>query len=142
MSTVKTTTILPPVALAHRLRAFMLNNSGGTLGSDGIEPTTGYVVAVKGAETTTDYIPTSVQIAVWLEEIAAPIRYIYEARGHKTYVGVWKDNATGKWVLDVSIVTDNLTEAIAIGQQNRQKCIWDLTNSREIPCGPTLKIAA
>jgi hypothetical protein len=51
----------------------------------------------------------------------------------KNSIGTWFNKGDGQSYLDISVTTDNLDEALALGQQNKQLAIFDLQKFEEIP---------
>ena len=127
----RTAILRDPRTLARELTAGIVANGGATIcPADRSTPTAGYSVSVPGGELRTVGVPAENVVLAWLESTAAPLFARELANGRRPYVGGWKD---GDHVyLDVSIVIDDLTDAINTGREYKQLAIYSFAGSRTI----------
>ncbi len=100
-------------------------NGGVTIDTSGKQPKEGFVVANGQGP----LIPLDEFGPDDINEFAAQNKA--DLRKPGAHIGGWVTG--GDVQLDVSHVSDNLDDALAKGQANGQKTIWDLNKSQEIP---------
>lgn len=102
-------------------------NGGGSihLPSGNINPTNGYMVSIKGAESK---MSLSLDNARFF--CTKHIERLFLSDNKDTYFGIWLKD--GVWFLDVSINMDDRDSAIAFGKTNEQIAIWDCNIGEEI----------
>lgn len=112
-------------------------HGGGTFNANGlpINTTTGYFVSVYGYEQRTKELTQNI---IW--------NYIYKNIKHlllntNMFFGVWFDNKTNTWFLDVSKHVETLNEATIIATLNKQISVWDCANSVAIPTTVANRVA-
>jgi hypothetical protein len=102
-------------------------NGGGSLHlpSGNINPTTGYMVSIKGAESKMNL---SYDNAVFF--CTKHIEKLMLSNDNNTWFGLWLKDGT--WFYDISINMDDRDSAIAFGKANEQIAIWDCAKGDEI----------
>lgn len=102
-------------------------NGGGSLHlpSGNINPTRGYMVSIKGAESK---MSLSLDNAIFF--CTKHIERLMLSGNKDTYFGMWLKDGT--WYYDVSINMDDEETAIAFGKANEQIAIWDCAKGDEI----------
>jgi hypothetical protein len=100
--------------------------------ADGTGPAAGYMVSLVGAEQVKALRPDKADIVEWIEDAAKPLVAAAQQLGHKPYLGVWLDDATGRWYLDVSINVGDLSQALTIGARGHQKAVFDVARGEAI----------
>ena len=102
-------------------------NGGGSLHlpSGNINPTRGYMVSIKGAESK---MSLSLDNAIFF--CTKHIERLMLSGNKDTYFGMWLKDGT--WYYDVSINMDDRDSAIAFGKANEQIAIWDCAKGDEI----------
>lgn len=102
-------------------------NGGGSLHlpSGNINPTRGYMVSIKGAESK---MSLSLDNAIFF--CTKHIERLMLSGNKDTYFGMWLKDGT--WYYDVSINMDDEETAIAFGKANEQIAIWDCALGDEI----------
>lgn len=102
-------------------------NGGGSLHlpSGNINPTNGYMVSIKGAESK---MSLSLDNAIFF--CTKHIERLMLNGNKDTYFGMWLKDGT--WYYDVSINMDDRDSAIAFGKANEQIAIWDCALGDEI----------
>jgi hypothetical protein len=106
----------------------IIENGGATFNlSTGTSPTSGYAVSLKGgSKTPIDETRQSIEqtikefISIHGLELSMP----------ENNIGGWVDD--GWLYLDVSIIMDNLSDAILMGKINKQKAIFNLDDGHSI----------
>ena len=92
-----------------------------------VNPKSGYMVSILGFEKQFDADKISDKdIKEYISENA------YELWGENRFVGAWLDKDTYKVVLDISVNITDVTNACYTGIINKQKCIYDCSNKRNI----------
>ena len=88
-------------------------------------PTNGFAVSIPNKELQVSYKYFSPEVLQNFinTNVAALIK-------SNTFLGIWTNE--GKVYLDLSIITNNLEEAILLGIEWNQKCVFDLANLQEI----------
>lgn len=92
-----------------------------------VNPKTGYMVSILGFEKQYDVDTIN---ANDLREYV--LKNAYGLWGSDRFVGGWLDKDTNKVVLDVSVNITDVTNACYTGIINKQKCIYDCSNKRNI----------
>jgi hypothetical protein len=102
-------------------------NEGGSfhLPTSTINPTTGYMVSLKGAESKMNL---SYDNAVFF--CTKHIEKLMLSDDNNTWFGLWLKDGT--WFYDISVNIDDLDTAIAFGKANEQIAIWDCAIGDEI----------
>lgn len=119
----------PSSSIIEKIKDIALNSPDGfTINvSDGTMQTTGYAVAPsKLTETNLDEL-TKENLAAFLDQYADVFK-----SDDRAFLGGWYNEATNKFVLDVSFVLDNLSDALYIGDIGSQDKIFHLDNFEEI----------
>lgn len=106
----------------------IIQNGGATFNlSTGTSPTTGYAVSLKGgSKTPIDNTRQSIEqtikefISIHGLELSIP----------ENHIGGWVDD--GWLYLDVSIIMDNLSDAILMGKIHEQKAIFNINDGHSI----------
>lgn len=106
----------------------IIQNGGATFNiSTGTSPTTGYAVSLKGgSKTPIDESRQSIEqtikefISIHGLELSIP----------ENHIGGWVDD--GWLYLDVSIIMDNLSDAILMGKIHEQKAIFNINDGHSI----------
>ena len=92
-----------------------------------VNPKTGYMVGILGFEKQYDLDTIK---ANDLREYV--LGNAYDLWGENRFVGGWIDTDTQKVVLDISVNITDVTNACYTGIINKQKCIYDCSNKRNI----------
>ena len=92
-----------------------------------VNPKTGYMVGILGFEKQYDLDTIK---ANDLREYV--LDNAYDLWGENRFIGGWVDAHTNKVVLDVSVNITDVTNACYTGIINKQKCIYDCSNKRNI----------
>jgi hypothetical protein len=92
-----------------------------------VNPKTGYMVGILGFEKQYDLDTIK---ANDLREYV--LDNAYDLWGENRFVGGWIDTDTQKVVLDISVNITDVTNACYTGIINKQKCIYDCSNKRNI----------
>jgi hypothetical protein len=92
-----------------------------------VNPKTGYMVGILGFEKQYDLDTIK---ANDLREYV--LENAYDLWGENRFVGGWIDTDTQKVVLDISVNITDVTNACYTGIINKQKCIYDCSNKRNI----------
>ena len=92
-----------------------------------VNPKTGYMVGILGFEKQYDLDTIK---ANDLREYV--LDNAYDLWGENRFVGGWIDTDTQKVVLDISVNITDVTNACYTGIINKQKCIYDCGNKRNI----------
>jgi hypothetical protein len=92
-----------------------------------VNPKTGYMVGILGFEKQFDVDTIK---ADDLREYV--LGNAYDLWGENRFVGGWIDTDTQKVVLDISVNITDVTNACYTGIINKQKCIYDCSNKRNI----------
>lgn len=92
-----------------------------------VNPKTGYMVGILGFEKQYDLDAIN---ASDLREYV--LDNAYDLWGENRFVGGWIDTDTQKVVLDISVNITDVTNACYTGIINKQKCIYDCSNKRNI----------
>ena len=102
-------------------------NGGGSLHlpSGNINPTIGYMVSIKGAESKMNLSLDNARFFC-----TKHIERLFLSDNKDTYFGIWLKDGT--WYYDVSINMDDRTSAIIFGKTNEQIAIWDCALGDEI----------
>lgn len=130
MTTTRQTAQLDYQALAREAL-----DGGFTTDLAGNRPTSGYVVALPGAERRVDLRPSPSR-AVALRSVARAIYTYVIDHGHDlrtirgAYLGAWRDGDT--IVLDVVQVVDTEREATLLGRLRDQDAIYDIAAGKSI----------
>ena len=106
----------------------IIENGGATFNlSTGTSPTSGYAVSLKGgSKTPIDGTRKSIEqtikefISIHGLELSMP----------ENHIGGWVDD--GWLYLDVSIIMDNLSDAILMGKIHEQKAIFNINDGHSI----------
>jgi len=119
------------------------HTEGFTLRSTGepIDFKTGYVVSINGASITISLLAMSVHTnssLLPLYELIGPLAIAYSVaaerltrnRGQEHYIGGWRDGTV--LYLDISVVIQDLDEALDFAAHNDQKAIYDLAKGASI----------
>ena len=92
-----------------------------------VNPKTGYMVSILGFEKQYDLDTiTANDLRDFVSNNA------YDLWGENRFVGGWIDTDTNKVVLDISVNITDVTNACYTGIINKQKCIYDCSNKRNI----------
>jgi hypothetical protein len=101
-----------------------------------VNPKTGYMVGILGFEKQYDLDTIK---ANDLRDFVS--NNAYDLWGENRFVGGWIDTDTQKVVLDISVNITDVTNACYTGIINKQKCIYDCSNKRNISLpAPQLQI--
>ena len=92
-----------------------------------VNPKTGYMVGILGFEKQYDLDTIK---ANDLRDFVS--NNAYDLWGENRFVGGWIDTDTNKVVLDISVNITDVTNACYTGIINKQKCIYDCSNKRNI----------
>jgi hypothetical protein len=92
-----------------------------------VNPKTGYMVGILGFEKQYDVDTIK---ANDLRDFVS--NNAYDLWGENRFVGGWIDTDTQKVVLDISVNITDVTNACYTGIINKQKCIYDCSNKRNI----------
>jgi hypothetical protein len=92
-----------------------------------VNPKSGYMVSILGFEKQFDVDTIT---AGDLREYV--LKNAYGLWGENRFVGGWVDKDTNKVVLDISVNITDVTNACYTGIINKQKCIYDCSNKRNI----------
>ena len=92
-----------------------------------VNPKTGYMVGILGFEKQYDLDTIK---ANDLREYV--LDNAYDLWGENRFIGGWIDTDTQKVVLDISVNITDVTNACSTGIINKQKCIYDCSNKRNI----------
>jgi hypothetical protein len=92
-----------------------------------VNPKTGYMVGILGFEKQYDLDTIK---ANDLRDFVS--NNAYDLWGENRFVGGWIDTDTQKVVLDISVNITDVTNACYTGIINKQKCIYDCSNKRNI----------
>ena len=92
-----------------------------------VNPKTGYMVGILGFEKQYDLDTIK---ANDLREYV--LDNAYDLWGENRFIGGWIDTDTQKVVLDISVNITDVTNACYTGIINKQKCIYDCSNKRNI----------
>jgi hypothetical protein len=92
-----------------------------------VNPKTGYMVSILGFEKQFDVDTIK---ADDLRNFVS--NNAYDLWGENRFVGGWIDTDTQKVVLDISVNITDVTNACYTGIINKQKCIYDCSNKRNI----------
>jgi len=106
-----------------------IEKGGITINLSGLQPVTGYMVGRYGFE-------QIVEIQYFNPQVVADyIRtHIALLRDEKNYLGIWLDRDSDKVYFDISQRFENKRQAMNQAIVNRQICIFDLQNEKEIYC--------
>ncbi len=115
---------------AHDVTEALLSHPlGYSVNTLGEQPTSGYMVGVKGMGTVLDHFEVSALYA-WVCEHWSTVAN--DGWG-ELYFGIWTDQQDGGRVyLDVSDRFGFLDSAIYWAEQNGELAVWDVTGAREI----------
>jgi len=92
-----------------------------------VNPKSGYMVSILGFEKQFDADKiTDNDIKEFISANA------YDLWGENRFVGGWIDKDNNKVVLDISVNITDMTNACYTGIINKQKCIYDCSNKRNI----------
>ena len=102
-------------------------NDGITVNSKGKTPTKGFVVSPSKAT------ETKVPVSKFTQESIDKFKtkFAKELSKPNAHFGVWNDG--NNYVMDVSVVEQNMTKAMNIAKKGKQDAIWDLSKSEGIP---------
>jgi len=92
-----------------------------------VNPKTGYMVGILGFEK--QYGLDTIKANDLREYV---LDNAYDLWGENRFVGGWIDTDTQKVVLDISVNITDVTNACYTGIINKQKCIYDCSNKRNI----------
>lgn len=109
-----------------QLLVYCHKNNGGTFDvREGVEavcePSVGYWVSKDGGEEVD--LLTADAVEQFIEK--------HNLR-ERNKLGIWKDEESGKWCLDVTRFIPNKERAIRFGRNENQKAIWDCAAGKEI----------
>lgn len=112
-------------ALLKAWRQNCMQTGGATITPDGrlLQEATGFMVSLPGHERTFRSLEQALEQAAQALEQAAALR---------ANVGLWQDQASGTWYLDLSAVIHDRQEAEAAGRAAGQIAIWDLAAGKEV----------
>lgn len=108
-----------------KIKELAIRNGGFSLNSDGISPTTGYMISCKDlykinlSELTPDKLNDAIK----------------EATKINGYIGGWLDTETNdkdNFYLDISINIQDKNKAIELAKQNNQLAIYDIATGESI----------
>lgn len=103
-----------------------VNNGGTILIDTGTAPTEGFAVSVPGAEARHVLPPDAGTLADWWDSIGRRVVDVARLLGLPVACGTWRDDQTGVWYVDVSVVAPTLHEGLTLGQRGRQLAIFDI----------------
>ena len=104
------------------LKELVDSGEGFTCSLSGEKPTSGYAVCI--------YPETAVPIGSDLDLNGYLAKNMKMLARPDTYLGAWGDG--GKMLLMVSVVTDNIRDAINLAQRHNQTHVYDIHNGREV----------
>jgi len=87
-------------------------------------PTTGYMVSIRGCEERFDSFPTAPQISQYIAKHGRNLTW--------DYLGIWHNSDDNVWYMDVSRNIQSLSMATIEGKKNKQIAIWDCVAGKEI----------
>jgi hypothetical protein len=111
---------------AQNLFAQITRNGGATISLEGSEPTSGYAVAVAPhrCSITPLFCSDASTLVSW---ISNNLEFLSRS---DHYVGAWLDS--GELYLDITVVLDSLSAALALAAEKEQLAIFDLATLEEI----------
>lgn len=107
-----------------------MQNGGSTVNLDGITPTKGFAVAVKGFEQVVSKSEFTMKTLV--DFIA---RNAKELSKPENFVGTWFNEKDGKIYLDVTRIRPSTQETLDTARSEEELAVFNLENFNEIPTG-------
>lgn len=111
------------------IKEYIKENKGITLDINTMKNTTiknGYSVSLAGYETKEKSIDKTMKI------LKDYIKVVRDLKKNNLFVGVWYDEKTSYYYIDISMIINKRREAERIAKDNKQLAIYDLKNNDSI----------
>jgi len=111
------------------IKEYIKKNKGITLDINTMKNTTkksGFSVSLAGYETKEKSIDKTMEI------VKEYIKAIKDLKKNNLFVGVWYDEKTSYYFIDISIIINKKREAERIAKENKQLAIYDLKENKSI----------
>jgi hypothetical protein len=95
----------------------------------GTTPMHGYCVSVDREARYVNHPPSVLEVEDYIRDNLDLLR---DAVDRRYYLGGWYNGKENAYYLDVSIVVDDVEEALKIARRHAQKAIWNVSKSEEL----------